>query len=204
MRRARVDLLALAAAIILAMAMLMTAQLPPAGFAPETVPGKIEAKNIADAIPAVTSSAQAFAVNIPYSPPYSSITAGRGGQMASRGRNEIELNWQTYTVTAYTLSVKECGKLPGHPLYGITKSGARAKVGVTVAAGKDIPFGTRIYLPELAAWVGGDGVFTVQDRGALVGPGEIDVYFGDPEIDPGCIQRAMEWGRRETKGARLD
>ena len=43
----------------------------------------------------------------------------------------------------------------------------KAKEGVTVAASKKIPFGTKIKIPELEGIVG-DGNFIVQDRGSAV------------------------------------
>lgn len=43
----------------------------------------------------------------------------------------------------------------------------RAKEGVTVATAKDIPFGTRLRIPDLNGVVG-DGDFIVQDRGSHV------------------------------------
>ena len=43
----------------------------------------------------------------------------------------------------------------------------RAKEGVTVAAARKYPFGTKLYIPTLAKIVG-DGYFTVQDRGTAV------------------------------------
>jgi 3D (Asp-Asp-Asp) domain-containing protein len=42
-----------------------------------------------------------------------------------------------------------------------------AKEGVTVAASKKIPFGTKVVIPELEGIVG-DGNFVVQDRGSAV------------------------------------
>lgn len=55
------------------------------------------------------------------------------------------------------------------PRYGKkTASGKLAVQGVTVAASKDLPFGTRLYIPELSKLVGGNGTFVVQDRGSAV------------------------------------
>ncbi len=110
---------------------------------------------------------------------------------------------QTYTVTAYTLRQEECGKAPDHPLYGVTTSGVRAKVGVTIAAGPDVPMGAKIYLPELA-WLNGTGLFEVQDRGGAIKEGCIDVYFGDPEVDPECVGQALDFGRQELEGEVLE
>ena len=79
-------------------------------------------------------------------------------------------------VTAYDLSYESCGKLPNHPEYGITASGEPVKEWYTVAAGKELKFGTRVYIPYFADKPNG-GVFVVQDRGGGVGNGQLDVYM---------------------------
>jgi 3D (Asp-Asp-Asp) domain-containing protein len=132
------------------------------------------------------------------------VKVERKAETIAPSRSESKnLNWQIFEVTAYTLSLKECGKPPGHPNYGRTKSGKMAQVGVTVAAGPEIPLGTRIIIPDLA-WLNGTGEFIVQDRGPLVTKGCIDVYFGDPEKDPGVVARAKKFGRQNIKGAVID
>jgi 3D (Asp-Asp-Asp) domain-containing protein len=70
----------------------------------------------------------------------------------------------TYKITAYTASSPDCGKTDG-----ITASGVKAKAGITVAASKDLPFGTVLYID-------GIGYRTVQDRGGAIGPGHLDLY----------------------------
>lgn len=85
-------------------------------------------------------------------------------------------------VTGYTAGPESTGKRPGDPGYGITKSGSRVKQGVTVVAGENIPFGTKIYIPYFDGKEGfGDGIFTVEDRGSAIGPYDIDVYFDELE-----------------------
>ncbi len=59
----------------------------------------------------------------------------------------------TYYITGYDICVKCCGKTDG-----VTASGALAEVGRTVAAPKDIPFGTVLYIE-------GIGERVVEDRG---------------------------------------
>jgi hypothetical protein len=44
----------------------------------------------------------------------------------------------------------------------------RAQEGVTVAAGPDFGFGTKIYIPDLQMKLNETGVFEVQDRGSAV------------------------------------
>jgi 3D (Asp-Asp-Asp) domain-containing protein len=94
-------------------------------------------------------------------------------------------------VTAYDLSYESCGKLPNHPEYGITASGEPVKEWYTVAAGKELKFGTRVYIPYFADKPNG-GVFVVQDRGGGVGNGQLDVYIED---NASC----MEFGRRKLE-----
>ncbi len=59
----------------------------------------------------------------------------------------------TYYITGYDICMKCCGKTDG-----ITASGAKAEVGRTVAASKDFPFGTVLYIE-------GIGERVVEDRG---------------------------------------
>lgn len=108
-------------------------------------------------------------------------------------------HWITFEVTAYTLRVKECGRPPGHPDYGRTASGKIAQVGVAIAAGPEIPLGTKIYLPELR-YKNGTGIFIVQDRGGDIGTGCIDIYFGDPIKRPQVVKEALAFGRQRLLG----
>jgi 3D (Asp-Asp-Asp) domain-containing protein len=86
--------------------------------------------------------------------------------------NEIEdeLNkWSLYEATAYASldpNAKEGMCYEGDPR--ITASGAPVVPGVTVAAGKDLPFGTELYIH-------GIGKRIVQDRGAAISRGRIDI-----------------------------
>jgi 3D (Asp-Asp-Asp) domain-containing protein len=65
---------------------------------------------------------------------------------------------------------------------GRTASGAWTHPGVIAAT---LPFGTHI-------WVPGYGTGVVADRGAAVGPGQLDLFM------PDC-NRAIQWGRRVVK-----
>ena len=86
--------------------------------------------------------------------------------------NEIEdeLNkWSVYEATAYAPldpNAKEGMCYEGDPR--ITASGAPVVPGVTVAAGKELPFGTELYIH-------GIGKRIVQDRGAVISRGHIDI-----------------------------
>lgn len=68
-----------------------------------------------------------------------------------------------YYITGYDICKKCCGKTDG-----ITASGARASVGRTIAAPKNIPFGTVLYIE-------GIGERVVEDRGGSVKNKRLDV-----------------------------
>lgn len=72
-----------------------------------------------------------------------------------------------YFVTGYDICLECCGKLDG-----ITASGAMAEVGRTVAASKEIPFGTTLYID-------GIGERVVEDRGGMVTENTLDVFCVD-------------------------
>lgn len=67
----------------------------------------------------------------------------------------------------------------------ITASGAKVVPGVTVAAGPEIPFGTKI-------WIEGVGWRTVQDRGKRITEGKLDIAVW-------TRREAFKWGRRKVK-----
>ncbi|TSC95420.1 MAG: hypothetical protein Athens101410_551 [Parcubacteria group bacterium Athens1014_10] len=100
-------------------------------------------------------------------------------------------------VTMYTL--KECGKSPKHPFYGITASGAKVLEGRTIAASPEIPFETEIKIS------GFENSFVVEDRGGMIktyrgrwpGALKIDIYTKDKD-------GALEWGRQKVKCRILD
>lgn len=81
-------------------------------------------------------------------------------------------------VTAYDLSYKSCRKYPDHPEYGITASGEPVREWYTVAAGPELSFGTKVYIPFFRDQPN-KGVFVVMDRGSAVKNGCIDVYMKD-------------------------
>ena len=79
-----------------------------------------------------------------------------------------------YKLTAYCACMKCCGKTDG-----ITASGVKAKEGVTIAADKSLPFGTKILI--------NGHEYTVQDRGGAIKGNKIDVFFDSH-------QAALEFG----------
>lgn len=94
--------------------------------------------------------------------------------------------YETFEITAYTSGPESTGKHPGHPLYGVTASGAYVKEFHTIACGPDLEFGTRIYIPYF------DNEFECQDRGGLITEGKLDVYMP-------LVEDALKFGRRELK-----
>jgi 3D (Asp-Asp-Asp) domain-containing protein len=73
----------------------------------------------------------------------------------------------SYYVTGYDICLDCCGKTDG-----ITASGAVAEIGRTVAASRDIPFGTVLYID-------GIGERVVEDRGGAITEGKLDVLCED-------------------------
>ncbi|MDD4658551.1 MAG: 3D domain-containing protein [Eubacteriales bacterium] len=99
--------------------------------------------------------------------------------------------WTILEITAYTAGYESCQKHPDDPLYGITYSGARAQQGRTVAAGPDIPIGTRIFIPDLSAMPNG-GIFIVEDRGGAISNAHLDIYMES-------LWAARNWGRQHLE-----
>lgn len=83
-------------------------------------------------------------------------------------------------VTAYDLSYESCQKYKSDPEYGITASGKYVQEWVTVAAGKELKFGTKIYIPFFCDSPC-KGWFTVQDRGGAIKRNCIDIFIADHE-----------------------
>lgn len=81
-------------------------------------------------------------------------------------------------VTAYT--EYECNKDPDHPEFRITTSGNEVEEWFTAAAGPELPFGTRIYIPYFRDYEN-HGIFVVEDRGGAIKENCIDIYIPDQE-----------------------
>ena len=87
--------------------------------------------------------------------------------------------------TAYTAGYESTGKRPGHPAYGITKSGTTVKEGRTIATDPEvIPLGSEVLIPCLS-----DNVYIAEDIGGAIKGNKIDIYMEN-------LQDAKEWGRR--------
>lgn len=78
----------------------------------------------------------------------------------------------TNIITAVVTFYCACTNCCGPNAQGITASGARVKEGVTIAAPRSVPFGTRVH-------VEGVGWRVVQDRMSRRYPDRWDVYLAD-------------------------
>lgn len=58
---------------------------------------------------------------------------------------------------------------------GICANGEQAQGGRTIAAPKDIPFGSQIFIPAL------DHTYTVMDRGGAIKGDRLDIFMEDPK-----------------------
>ncbi|MDM5157053.1 3D domain-containing protein [Bacillus sp. DX1.1] len=87
-------------------------------------------------------------------------------------------DWSKYramevTATGYTSGVESTGKRPGHPGYGITYSGVKAKRDIysTIAADLRVfPLGTILFIP-------GYGYGVVADKGGAIKGNRLDLYY---------------------------
>lgn len=99
--------------------------------------------------------------------------------------------YEVYEVTAYTSGYESTFKRPDHPAYGLTASGTYVKEGRTIAASRSLPFGTRVYIPEL------NTTYIVEDRGGDITEGRLDIYMDD-------VSKALNFGRQELEVIILD
>lgn len=89
-------------------------------------------------------------------------------------------------VTAYTAGYESTQKRKGHPLYGVTASGTKAKQGRTIAMDNSIPFGTLVRIE------GFNEIFRVEDRGSKIKGNKVDVYFEN-------VEDAIKFGKQKRK-----
>lgn len=94
-------------------------------------------------------------------------------------------------VTAYDLSYESCKKYPDHPEYGIGASGKRVKEYHSIAAGPELPFGTRVYIPALKD-TPNSGIYTVEDRGSAIKENCLDIFMGESAYDE-CMRFGVQY-----------
>ncbi len=93
--------------------------------------------------------------------------------------------------TAYTASLEDTGKAPGHPLFGVTKTGIMAREGVIAVDPRVIPLGTKVYV-EVPGSAPDYGFAIAADIGSAIKGNLIDVYFDSRNM-------AKQWGRRSVR-----
>lgn len=94
-------------------------------------------------------------------------------------------------VTAYDLSYASCKKYPSHPEYGIGTSGKRVREHHSVAAGPELPFGTKVFIPALKDKPSG-GIYTVEDRGKAIKENCLDIFLGESKYDE-CMEFGVQY-----------
>ena len=93
--------------------------------------------------------------------------------------------------TAYTASFKDTGKHPGHPQFGITYTGVRAKKGIIAVDPKVIPLGTKVYIEGVGS-TPDYGYAVAADIGGAIKGNKIDLYMdGQETVD--------RWGVKKVR-----
>lgn len=96
------------------------------------------------------------------------------------------------TATAYDASYESTGKYPGHPEYGITATGIKARRGIVAVDPRVIPLGTRLYIESLQNNVPNYGYAIAADTGGAIKGNIIDLFFETRrEVD--------NWGIRKVR-----
>jgi len=83
--------------------------------------------------------------------------------------------------TAYTASLKDTGKAPGHPLFGITATGTKARKGVIAVDPNVIPLHTKVYV-EILGSTPDYGFAVAEDVGGAIKGNKIDLYYDDQDF----------------------
>jgi 3D (Asp-Asp-Asp) domain-containing protein len=94
-------------------------------------------------------------------------------------------DWQelgAYRITGYSACVRCCGKSDGITADGTYAPAAKYRI---VAAPREIPFGTRM-------WIEGVGEVVVHDRGGAIRGKRVEQFFH-------TYKEALQWGVQERK-----
>ena len=99
--------------------------------------------------------------------------------------HRADADWQalgTYRITGYSACVRCCGKSDGITADGTYAPAAKERI---VAAPREIPFGTRM-------WIDGVGEFVVHDRGGAIRGKRLERFFH-------TYKEALQWGVQERQ-----
>lgn len=97
----------------------------------------------------------------------------------------------TMEATAYDAGYQSTGKNPGHPQYGITRSGTRVRPGVVAVDPQVVPLGTKLYVKSGNG--GSDyGISHAEDTGGAIKGNRIDLYYESRS-------EALRFGRQPVK-----
>lgn len=112
----------------------------------------------------------------------------------SRGGNTYRFTRVLYVVaTAYTAGPESTGKFPGHPAFGITRSGLRVEVGHIAVDPDLIPLLSHVYVEGLCAFSAQfSGRYFATDTGSAIQGNRIDIYFEH-------VEDAIRFGRRRMR-----
>ena len=116
----------------------------------------------------------------------------------------VSENSQTFTATAYDLSVQSCGKPIGHPQYGITRSGANLagktrEQAMSIAVDPNvIPLGSQVKITFPEPYTHFNGVYTANDTGGAIKGKKVDIFMGDFGNN-NSNQSVWDFGVREVK-----
>jgi 3D (Asp-Asp-Asp) domain-containing protein len=113
-------------------------------------------------------------------------------------------NTQTFTATAYDLSVQSCGKPIGHPQYGITSNGTNIagktrEQAMTIAVDPNvIPLGSQVKITFPEPYTHFNGVYTANDTGGGIKGKRVDIFMGDFGSN-NSNQSVWDFGVREVE-----
>ena len=112
--------------------------------------------------------------------------------LTSRGDSARYKRCIEMRATAYDASYESTGKRPGHPEYGITATGIRAKRGVVAVDPRVIPLGSRLYIESMQNGVTSYGYAIAGDTGGAIKGNKIDLFFE-------TAREVNNWGVRKVK-----
>ncbi|MBT9153832.1 MAG: Cell wall-binding protein YocH [Firmicutes bacterium] len=112
----------------------------------------------------------------------------------SRGGNTYRFTRVFYvTATAYTAGPESTGKSPGHPAFGITRSGLPVEVGHIAVDPDLIPLLSHVWVEGLCAFSAQfNGRYFATDTGSAIQGNRIDIYFER-------VEDALRFGRRRMR-----